>query len=401
MKVLQINATYGYGSTGLIMKDIGEALEASGHEAYFAYQSCNTAPKNGCAVGNILDSKAHALLCRVFGKQGYYSVIATHKLLKHIEKINPDIVHLHNLHSNFVHLNLLLDYLAKNDIATVITMHDCWYFTGKCFHYVDVGCDRFTGSCGNCPKKKAPPASLIFDSSARVLADRKKYLSAIPHLKIVGCSDWICSESRRGFMSGFDIRTIRNGVDTDVFREMDKLALKREMGLDGKFIIMGMANKWLLPSNHDALESTLASLVDDEIMMIVGCNESQLESLKRYGNKVLAIGFIKEREQLARYYATSDVFVNVTHADTLPTVNMESICCGTPVVTYDSCGSPELVLDGCGYVVCENDVEQLIEKIHSVKNNPFTNVSEIGKKAFDKKQCYANYVDLYREIVGH
>ena len=401
MKVLQINATYGYGSTGLIMKDIGEALEASGHEAYFAYQSCNTSPKNGYAVGNILDHKAHALLCRVFGKQGYYSLIATHKLLKHIDKVKPDIVHLHNLHSNFVHLNLLLDYLAKNDIPTVITMHDCWYFTGKCFHYVDVKCDRFTKSCGNCPKKKAPPASLIFDSSARVLADRKKHLSAIPRLRIIGCSDWICREAQRGFMSDFDICTIRNGVDTDVFCEMDKPTLKREMGLDAKFVIMGMANKWLLPTNSAALEKVICSLTDDERMMIVGCNESQLESLKHYGDKVLPIGFIRDREKLASYYATSDVFVNVTHADTLPTVNMESICCGTPVITYDSCGSPELVLDGCGHIVRENDVEHLIEKIHSVKNNPFTNVSEIGKKDFDKKQCYANYVDLYCDMVGH
>ena len=131
MKVLQINATYGYGSTGLIMKDIGDTLVASGNEAYFAFQSANVSVPNGYAVGSFLDRKVHDLLCRVFGRQGYYSHIPTKKLIRHIEKIKPDVVHLHNLHSNYVHLNSLLKYLGENDIPTVITMHDCWYLTGK------------------------------------------------------------------------------------------------------------------------------------------------------------------------------------------------------------------------------------------------------------------------------
>ena len=130
MKVLQINATYGYSSTGLIVKDISDMLTKNGEQSYVAYQMCLDAPTNSYRVGNKLDWKVHALLCRVFGKQGYYSKWATKKLLSCIDKIKPDIVHLHNLHSNYVHLNMVLDYLAKKDIATVITFHDCWYFTG-------------------------------------------------------------------------------------------------------------------------------------------------------------------------------------------------------------------------------------------------------------------------------
>ena len=135
MKILQINATYGYGSTGLIIKDIGDAVTTSGNEALFAYQS-GCAPKDiSYVVGNLFDWKLHALFCRLFGKQGYYSSFATKRFIKHLDKTRPDILHLHNLHSNFINLNMLLDYLGKKDIPTVITMHDCWYFTGKCFHY--------------------------------------------------------------------------------------------------------------------------------------------------------------------------------------------------------------------------------------------------------------------------
>ena len=399
MKVLQINATYGYGSTGLIMRDIGEALKDSGNEAYFAYQSSKTPVKNGYRIGNVVDWKAHALLCRVLGKQGYYSKNATRIFLKHLDELAPDVVHLHNLHSNYINLNMLLKYLAKKDIPTVITMHDCWYFTGKCFHYVDVKCLKFTSGCGNCPKKNAPPKSLIFDASAKVLKDRKKYLSSIPRLKIVGCSEWICNEAKKGIMKGFDITTIRNGVDTDIFKSRDKQALKKKFGLEDKFVIMGMANKWLLPSNSDFWKKIIASLSENDKAVIVGCTDTQKSLLERYSDRVISVGFVSDRRELAEYYAMSDVFVNVTHADTLPTVNMESICCGTPVVTYDSCGSPELVLEGCGYVVPENDVDEIINKIELVKKEGCASCAEIGKRSFDKKMCYEGYIDVYREII--
>jgi hypothetical protein len=159
MRVLQINANYGFGSTGLIVKDIGITVEKIGGEAFFAYQRSLGKVKNGYTVGNKLDWKMHAVLSRVLGRQGYYSSLATRRLLKHIKKTNPDIVHLHNLHSNFVNIDILFKYLAKNDIPTVITMHDCWYFTGKCFHYVDCDCDRFATGCGKCKKKSSSPKS--------------------------------------------------------------------------------------------------------------------------------------------------------------------------------------------------------------------------------------------------
>lgn len=399
MKVLQINATYGYGSTGLIMRDIGDALNSSGNEAYFAYQSSKAPVENGYRIGNTVDWKAHALLCRVLGKQGYYSKTATRKFLKHLDELAPDVVHLHNLHSNYINLNMLLKHLGEKDIPTVITMHDCWYFTGKCFHYVDAGCDRFIVGCGNCPKRKAPPASLFFDNTAKVFEDRRRYLSNIPRLKIVGCGYWICGEAKKGFMRDFDVVTVRNGVDTDIFKPRDGQVLKKAYGFEGKFVIMGMANKWLLPSNSEVLERTVSSLDGDSRLLLAGCTEAQTEFLKAFGDKVVSVGFVSDRERLAEYYAMSDVFVNVTHADTLPTVNMESICCGTPVVTYDSCGSPELVLDGCGYVVAENDVEEIIKKIELVRREGSVDCAEIGKRSFDKNLCYKGYIDVYREII--
>ena len=400
MKILQINAVYGYGSTGLIMQDIGRIIKSSGNEAYFAYQSTNVQVENGYCVGNKLDWKMHALFARLFGKQAYFSKRATKRLLKHIDKIKPDVVHLHNLHSNYINLNMLLKHLAEKDIATVITMHDCWYFTGKCFHYVDVGCDGFTKDCKKCPKKKAPPASLLFDTSSRILRDKKKYVSAIPRLKLVGCSDWICGEAKKGFLKNADMVTIHNGVDTSIFKPQDRDALKKEKGVLGRFVIMGMANKWFLPSNKGVFEKTIEILNENVCLMIVGCNDEQAKNLEKYGDKVISVGFIKDRALLAKHYAMADVFVNITHADTLPTVNMESICCDTPVITYDSCGSPELVLDGCGEIVREYDEDGIIEAIKKQISSEKKQCFQIGTQHYDKEQCYKKYLEVYETLKG-
>ena len=398
MRILQINANYGFGSTGVIVEDIGKMLVRNGQESFVAYQKTNQILENSYKVGNSFDWKIHAAMSRVLGKQGYYSAWPTKKLIAYIDSIHPDVVHLHNVHSNYVHLNKLLDYLAKKDIPTVITMHDCWYFTGKCFHYVDANCDRFITGCGNCPKKNAPPASMLFDRSDSVIKDRYKYISAIPRLRIVGCSEWICGEARKGIFKDFELCTIHNGVDTDIFKPYDKQALKKEQHLDGKYIIMGMANKWTLPSNSDVLEKTVNALDENSMLMIVGCDSRQIEYLDRYKEKVLKIGFVHDRQRLGEYYSMADIFVNTTRADTLPTVNMESICCGTPVITYDSCGSPELILDGCGLVVAENDADAIVEAVKKARHMDFSMCSEIGQAAFDKNICYGKYLDVYREV---
>ena len=398
MKVLQINATYGYGSTGLIVRDIGDALEKNGDEAYFAYQSCLTPPDNGYRVGSGMDRKWHALLCRLTGMQGYFSKRATKRLIRHIAEVRPDVVHLHNLHSNYIHLNTLLSYLAKEDIATVVTLHDCWFFTGKCFHYADVGCTRFQTGCGRCPKKKAPPKSLFFDPSMRVLRDRRRFFSAVPRVTLVGCSRWICDEARKGCLSELPLEHVYNGVDTTVFAPKDTAAEREVYGLsEDTYVILGMANKWLLPVNRALLLRMAESLDEKTKLLLVGCSEQDASCLKEISDHIVPVGFIRDREMLARHYALASVFVNVTQVDTLPTVNMESICCGTPVITYDGSGSGELVLEGCGEVVAKNDVQGLLAAIARRPEKLGEEALSRAREIFDKDACYRMYLDVYKK----
>ncbi len=401
MKILQINAVWGYKSTGVIARDIGEAVERAGGEAYFAYQTKSGETKRGYTVGNKLDWKAHAFLSRALGKQAYFSRHATKKLIKHIENISPDVVHLHNLHSNFVNLDLLLDFLGKRNIPTVVTMHDCWYFTGKCYHYQDVSCDKFTTDCKKCPKWRGNPPSFFFDKASCMLADKKKYFGAIPTLHFVGCSDWICNEARRGFLKDMNISRIYNGVDTDIFKPTDRNAARAEYSIpQSARVFMGMANKWLAPENEGLVQSAAERIGENNVLLLVGCSDAEKTKISELNLKnIIPMGYVSGREALAKIYGMADVFVNATHADTLPTVNMESICCGTPVVTYNSCGSPELILSGCGKVVARGDQDALIEKTLSVTDRIDAGSLAAAREAFDKNKCYEKYIELYKALM--
>lgn len=396
MKVLQINAVYGFKSTGIIAKDIEKLLINNGHEAYIAYQTAIEPPQNSFKVGNTLDYKIHAIYARVFGRQAYASKLATKGLIKYIKTISPDIVHFHNLHSNYISFNMLCDYLAKSKIPVVITMHDCWFFTGKCTHYAAVKCDKWQTTCGACPQNKTEQPSLFFDCTSKVLKDKTEHLNKLHNLTLVGCSNWIANEAKKSLLKNADITVAYNGVDTLVFTPHES-NFKEKYNLKKDFTILGFANKWCLDINKDAVEKIIQQNKDSDIL-IVGCSNEQQKSFKQYEN-VTCVGYVNDRQELADIYASSDVFVNLTHADTLPTVNMESICCGTPVITYNCCGSPELVDEDSGFVVKENDVKNLLLKINHIKDSPLVFDIKEKQQKFDKNTCYDKYLNIYNMLL--
>ena len=193
------------------------------------------------------------------------------------------------------------------------------------------------------------------------------------------------------------METIYNGIDISVFKPR-KNFIRRDNNIGDTFLIMGMANKWLSDENIDMLE--LVSSLPKVCLMIVGCTTEQKKRIKSINKSIITIGFISDRVKLAEYYSAADVFINLTHADTLPTVNMESICCGTPVITYDSCGSPELIDNLTGIIVNENDKTGILEAIEFVRKNQFDECRTIGAKKFNKMSCYQRYIEIYEELIN-
>ena len=399
MKVLQINAVYGVGSTGVIVEDLHTLSQKEGLESYVAYSTTIRAYiSNGYVIGSSLEKKFHAVMTRLTGKQGYYSLAATNKLLSYINTLKPDIVHLHNLHSNYIHLNTLLSYLAKNNITTILTLHDCWFYTGGCFHYTSVNCNKWKIGCGKCPKKKGDSISYLFDSSSKILADREKFFGNIKQLYVVGVSKWIENECRNSVLNPILFTHIYNGIDINFFRPV-KSDFRSIYGLENKFLILGMANKFLLPINKKTLSTIAASLQEDEKLIIIGCSTEQTKKLPP---NVLCLPYIHDRKKLREVYSASDVFVNCTREESLSLVNIEAQACGTPVVTYSNTGVKETV-DGISSFAVENgNPEEIIKKIRLIRNSDYQKrrkkCIEWVKENFEIYTNYKKYIELYRMI---
>lgn len=398
MKVLQINAVYGHGSTGVIVRDIELLCEQSGIECYVASPDIKVRESNrGYVIGNTFDHKLHALMSRLHGKQAYFSHIPTKNLLHWMDKVRPDIVHLHNLHSNYINLNMLLDYLAKKDIRTIITLHDCWFYTGGCFHYTSAGCSGWLKKCGICPKGKSDPIASFSKKTTQILADRKKGLLSIPRLTVTGVSDWISGEARKTFLCNCKIVTIHNGVDLTVFKPTPS-DLRKRLNLEGKYVILGPASKWLHPVNREVLEKFTKLMQPDEVLLLFGAVQEKVG----LPFNVRTYGYTKDRTELSALYTMADVFANTTREDSLSLINIEAQACGTPVVTFDATGPKETVDDIYSISVTVGDYKKLYNAINKIKGNSFESILEhLIKFVSDKYNIYDNYelyIQLYRNF---
>lgn len=338
MKVLQVNATYGLGSTGTIVRDLKDCCEANGIECHVAYARTTEKVERGYKIGNWFSNKMHALLSRVAGKQAYFSYLPTLRFIRHMKQLQPDVVHLHNLHANYINLPMLLKHLADNDIRTIITLHDCWWYTGGCFHYTAAGCNKWLDKCGNCPKRTDDTPAYLYDRSAEILEDKKQLLLAIPRLTVIGVSEWISNEARKSFLASKEIMTIRNGIDLTVFKPTQS-DFKEKLGLEGKYVILGPASKWLDPINKEVLDYFVANMKSDEVLLLFGAEKTD----RSLPSNVKLYGYTRDKQELAALYTMADVFVNCTREDTLPTINLEAQACGCRVVTFATCGASETV----------------------------------------------------------
>ena len=158
MKILQINSVVGFGSTGKIAVEIHNTLIESGHDSYIAYgRNESRASKEDIQIGSRLSTYWHVLITRLFDRTGYGSKIATIRFIRQIKKMDPDIIHLHDLHGYYVHLIILFNYLKKAEKPILWTLHDCWAFTGHCAYFDFAGCDKWRRMCNKCPQKKTYP----------------------------------------------------------------------------------------------------------------------------------------------------------------------------------------------------------------------------------------------------
>lgn len=398
MKVLHINATYGIGSTGRNVAELHEYLLKHGVESYVAWATKSNDKrdnKNIFRIGTDFDHKCHALLYRITGKQGYHSTLSTKILCDKIEMICPDIVHLNNLHSNFINFNYLLDYLIKKNISTVLTLHDCWFFTGRCYHYTNLNCNKWKYSCNNCRLHKFWNTV----SEQKLLEQKKEKYLKIDHLGIIGVSDWITNEARKGILNPFlSIKRIYNWIDLEIFFPQTNVREERKKwGVGDKKVIIGVSQEWDKKKGLSEMLHIAKEIPDAAIILIGKCAKVQDFPLN-----IIPGGFISDTKSLAALYSLADVFVNPSRMETFGKVTAEAMACGTPAVVYNNTGSKELIGNGCGIVVEDANIAEMVSAVKTIlkkgKKTYSQSCIKYVRENFNKEKQLGEYLDFYKKL---
>ena len=400
MKILQINAVFGFGSTGRNVEELHNYLKNNHIQSYVAYgeKKCED-NEEIFYVGNELDHKLHGLFSRLLGKQAYFSKRSTKKLCKKIDNIKPDVVQLHNVHANYLHFPYLMNHLKKNNIPVLLTLHDCWFFTGKCCHYTGIGCKKWESNCENCPQLKTNNKSWFFDTSNQVFSDKMNIYSSM-NIGVVGVSDWIVSEAKRSILkNALFIDKIHNWIDTAKFRPVDSASVREMYGIPtSEKIILAVSQGW--DENKGLCDLIKVAECFSNCRVILVGKPPENDTLPK---NIILIPFVSDLKKLVEIYSVADVFVNPSHMETFGKVTAEAMACGTPVVVYENTGNKELIVPGVGECAKNLDKDDLCNKIKIILNNgkefyKLNCVKNVGER-FEMNNQLEKYVEVYRRLI--
>lgn len=397
LSIIHVN-TFPHKATGRIMLSIHQQLIDQGYDSVAVWGRGRDAKDiTEFTIKDDLGVKLHGLYTRITDKTGFASKKATRKLIAFFEAKQPQIVHLHNIHGYYVNIEMLFGYLRKKRIKVIWTLHDCWSITGHCAYFDMVNCQKWKTGCYQCPQKKVYPTSKVMDSSAWNWKQKKELFANQDITLVVPC-EWLKTVVKKSYLCSYDIRVIYNGIDTEKYKptiiNSTAETLKR---VEGKYVILGVASEW---TERKGLKDfiTLKSKLPGEqyVVVLVGLTRKQLRQLPE---GVVGLQRTSNIEELVELYTRADIFFNPTYEDNFPTTNLESLACGTPIITYDTGGSAECLCGKreCGWIIPKGSIEMAVNII--VNHNGKKGCDSLLDKKFEK-QCMINqYIELYKEIL--
>lgn len=393
MKVIQINVIADSGSTGRTMREVHRYLKGHGVESKVVYGHGRKpkGPDEYRIVGWV-GYYIHNVLARLFGSQGWHSYFATRKLVRYLRREDPDVIHLRNLHGNYLHIPTLFRFLASFPGKVVWTTHDFWMATGGCYF---LECARWKdGTCGRgCPFQRGFPfgrPSLV----ARNMELRKK-IAGMGNLVIQCNSRYAEQALSLSVLRNVPRRVILNWIDLFAFRPGDALLphsgrkpvvqvawamLARGSGRFERFVAFARSHK---DKYHFRMLGLRRGFAPEDFPFIEFLDPTD------------------DVRALARFYQGGDVFLNTSTADTFGKVGAESLSCGVPIIVFDCMALPELVGPRCGRVLRQDSTDdEMEEAIDEVLSWDREEVREACRKqALDRfdyeKNCRA-LLALYR-----
>lgn len=407
MRVLLINEVFGTTSTGKICAQIAEKMEQQGNEVKVAYGRWANVPDEykrfAHYFGSDFEVKIHGLATRLFDAQGLESKHATKKMIEWAEKFNPDFLWLHNIHGYYLNYPILFDWIkSRPNMEVNWTLHDCWAFTGHCAYFSMVGCQKWKTQCYCCQQKKEYPASIWMDRAKKNFEKKKKAFLGVNNMTLITPSKWLANLTRESFLKEYPVEVKYNQVDKKIFTPTPS-NFRQIYNIEEKVILLGVSNAWGEKRKGMTDFCVLASMLDKEYtIFLVGVTKEQYQyALNKYPNvryidtkdkkieiysrnveilkkvqrkqslaipenietmyecitgvkyientdkkqlcEIICIPRTNSSEELAAIYSAADLFINPTHEDNYPTVNLEAQLCGTKILTYDVGGCKETI----------------------------------------------------------
>lgn len=402
MRIVQINLTYNIGSTGHIVADLDDVIRRNGDESIIVCGYTNQKKDNVYSMQTLptfLDLRKDIALSRISGRMGYRSKSETKKVIKIIEKFSPDIIHLHNIHGDYINIKMLFDYIRAKNTHVVWTLHDCWSFTGRCSHFELNNCLQWKDGCNKCPKTQFSvyPITYFRDCSKSMWKDKKALFSNLDNLTVVTPSKWLANYVKQSFLKVYPCQVINNGINLDIYKPANTVS--KYLAGNNKKIILGVAASW---TDRKGLADLIAldSKIDHQKyqIVVVGLNSRQMKTVPE---SILKIQRTNNAQELVELYTAATVLVNPTYQDNYPTVNLEALACGTKVITYKTGGSPESVPSDLGYIVNKGDQDELYEQVmEALESDKEQNKCvDYARIHFDKAMKYDEYIKLYKRVL--
>lgn len=412
-RVLQINITCGYGSTGRLALDIQKELLDKGWESNLAYSVHPPKPKgfsgrkqessNSTAVSGTFpietrfENYLRRGLNRYVGRKYIHSAPGTIRLIRNIRKLKPDIIHLHNIQQNSIHFPMLLRFLKAYGVPVVYTLHDCWAFTGGCYYFTSYQCSGYQNGCKTCIHDKEKDWDICNQSAQVICQEKSRALHGLKRLQIICVSEWLKSCALQSFLRDLPLSVIYNGIDTSVFRPIASELRGRHGIREEEFVILGVANVWDQRKRLDTFLE-LAKVIDKSYrIVLIGITPD------RCPENVIAVPRTEDIRELACYYSCADVFINASREETFGLTTAEAMACGTPVIVYESTACAEIVTESTGVVMHNDSNEELLKAIEEVKGKGKLAYrdycTERIRTNYSKEMMLKNYLELYDKLL--
>lgn len=396
MKVLQIGGTF-VSAQKVIEGAIHDYLTKHGYESHILYAVGESDDKNIICYENRLENLFRRFMSRLFGGNPHYTWLQTQRIIRYIKRLSPDVVNLHVLHHGYVDYISLLNFLAKEQIPAVFTMHDMWGATGGCYHYTNSGCSEYKSGCRRCQEARES-LDCRPGKTAKCFSIKFRLYSRLKNPCFIAVSPWVHDELMNTELSRYPLSTIWNSADLpkDFNLQRESAEIKRSE----KFTVIGVAACWDKRKGLHRFLKLAEMLGDSYEVILVG---TVGDAVKQTAPKNIVFkGCVSDRAALFSLYAAADLHISMSLEETFGLTFVEAALAGTKSMGFDSTAIPYVIEKTYGFVIQKHDVSEMANEIRRLANCrslcKLTDDERLSVKAFFSPERMAEeYCSVYEK----